>query len=67
MINDLRDFIKAVQEIGECTVIENADWNLEIGSISEVVGATPDPPMLLFDSIKVILRAIGLSRFPLGQ
>lgn len=52
MVNDLREFIKGVEECGELKLVENADWDLEIGSLSEVVGATPNPPMLLFDSIK---------------
>jgi len=33
-------------------LVEDADWDIEIGSLTETVGATPNPPMLLFDSIK---------------
>lgn len=66
MINDLREFIGAVEEIGECKAIENANWNLEIGSISEVVGMTPEPPMLLFDSIKGYPKGYRVLTLPLG-
>ncbi|MBI2831867.1 MAG: UbiD family decarboxylase [Chloroflexi bacterium] len=52
MIDDLRSFIKKTEELGECKLVEGADWELEIGSIAEVMGTVPDSPMLLFDSIK---------------
>lgn len=52
MFNDLREFIKQVEELGECRVIEGADWDLEIGSICELSISVPDPPLLLFDKIK---------------
>ena len=52
MMNDLRDFIKDVDQRGELRLVEDADWDIEIGSLTETVGATPNPPMLLFDSIK---------------
>lgn len=51
MFNDLREYIKKVEEIGELKVIEGADWNLEIGAITEWM-AKPDTPLLLFDKIK---------------
>ena len=52
MLDDLRGFIEAVEQLGECKRVENADWNLEIGSIAEVAGEMPNQPMLLFDPIK---------------
>jgi 4-hydroxy-3-polyprenylbenzoate decarboxylase len=52
MVYDLREFIKTVEEMGECKRVENAEVDVEIGSITEVVQARPNPPMLLFDSIK---------------
>ncbi len=51
MFNDLREYIKQVEELGELKVIEGADWDLEIGAITEWQ-ARPDTPLLLFDKIK---------------
>ncbi len=47
----LREFIERLDEIGELRVIENADWNLEIGAITEIV-AEKKGPALVFDRIK---------------
>lgn len=49
--DDLREYINRVEELGECKVIDGADWNLEIGVISELYLSTPNPPLLLFDKI----------------
>src|SRR5450759_2830341 len=50
---DLRDWIKKVDEMGELVCLENADWNLEIGCIEEVVCQKAGKrPALLFDKIK---------------
>jgi UbiD family decarboxylase len=48
--DSLRDYIAAVEERGELQHIEGADWDLEIGAISEVV-AHSDPRALLFDDV----------------
>lgn len=66
MVTDLRDFIKGVERLGECRVVEGADWDVEIGSISEVVGATPEPPMLIFDSIKGYPKGFRVATLTLG-
>ena len=50
--NDLREFIKKVEELGELAVVENADWNLEIGAATYMSAASPTQPALLFDKIK---------------
>lgn len=51
MFDDLRDYIKQAEELGECKLIEGADWDLEIGTITELM-AKPNTPLLLFDKIK---------------
>jgi 4-hydroxy-3-polyprenylbenzoate decarboxylase len=52
-VDDLRDFIAAVDSIGELKAIDGADWHLEIGGLTEVAAELiPNPPMLLFDHIK---------------
>jgi len=52
MFDDLREFIKEAKEVGECKVIESADWDLEIGHIAELGISIPDSPFLVFDKIK---------------
>jgi len=51
MFNDLREFISQAEELGECRLIEGADWDLEIGTIAELM-AKRGSPLLLFDKIK---------------
>ncbi len=48
---DLREFIDICNQIGEVRVIEDADWDLEIGAITELT-AEIRGPLLLFDNIK---------------
>ncbi|MFH0914009.1 MAG: UbiD family decarboxylase, partial [Chloroflexota bacterium] len=52
MIDSLRDFLDAVHKLGDAKVIENADWDLEIGALTEWAGNNPQAPLLLFDNIK---------------
>jgi UbiD family decarboxylase len=47
---DLREFLEAAQSLGEVKAIEGADWNLEIGCITEIM-AEKEGPLLLFDAI----------------
>ncbi len=49
---DLRDWIRAVDEMGELRVVEGTDWNLELGAISELNCRLKPTPTLLFDKIK---------------
>jgi len=51
--DDLRTFIAACQEIDDWRQIDGADWDLEIGALTEATAdLVPGPPMLLFDHIK---------------
>ncbi len=52
MFSDLREFIKRVEELGECKAVEGADCDLEIGAITDLLSLNPDPPLLMFDKIK---------------
>jgi len=52
VLNDLRDFIEKADELGEVQVVEGADWDVELGALSELKAETPDSPLLLFDKIK---------------
>ena len=48
---DLRRWLDEVREFGELTDVIGADWNLEIGAISEVNVRKGPHPALLFDQI----------------
>ncbi len=77
---DLRKYIEELKSIGELREVEGADWNLEIGAITELVGEK-DGPALLFDGIngyprgcRVLTNFINNSKhvnktfgFPAGQ
>jgi UbiD family decarboxylase len=48
---DLRGFISELEAIGQLRQIDAADWNIEIGAITETV-SDKEGPALLFDNIK---------------
>ena len=53
MFDDLRGFLKKAEELGQVALIEGADWDLEIGGITEVAADEyPDSSALLFDKVK---------------
>jgi UbiD family decarboxylase len=48
----LRSFLAECEKHGEVKVIRNADWNLEIGALTETVSElVKEPPALMFDDI----------------
>jgi UbiD family decarboxylase len=49
---DLREYIDAVDRLGELRVVNGADWDLEIGAITEVAARAAQPKVVLFDNIK---------------
>ena len=50
-VQDLRSFIGRLESMGEIKTIEGADWNLEIGGLTELLSEKRGPA-LLFDRIK---------------
>jgi len=48
---DLRTWLSEIKKIGELTEVPGADWNLELGAISELNVKKDLPPALLFDEI----------------
>src|SRR5438105_13662975 len=49
----LRSFLAECEKLGEVKVIRDADWNLEIGALTEMVSEViMEPPALMFDDIK---------------
>jgi UbiD family decarboxylase len=49
---DVRQFITKIDELGELKTVNGADWNLEIGAISELAITSEKSPAVLFDDIK---------------
>ena len=49
---DLREYLTAVKEMGQLTVVEDADGELEIGALTGIIGARRNCPVLVFDGIK---------------
>jgi len=52
IFHDLREFIAEVGKRNDVKVVEGADWNLEIGLITEWQMSQPNNPLLLFKNIK---------------
>jgi len=53
VFDGLQEFMDAAMEVDEYRLIEGADWNEEIGALTEAVAELiDDPPMLIFDRIK---------------
>ncbi|HEX6318602.1 MAG TPA: UbiD family decarboxylase [Burkholderiales bacterium] len=49
---DLRLWIEQIRDLGELREVRGADWNLELGAISELNVKKDAPPALLFDEIR---------------
>jgi UbiD family decarboxylase len=49
---DLRAWLAAIESLGELREVRGADWNLELGAISELNVKKEAPPALLFDEIR---------------
>ncbi len=53
LYSDMREWLKAVDDLGELRRVDGADWNLEMGAITELLyeagGAVP--PAVLFDNV----------------
>ena len=49
----LRSFLEKCEELGEIRTISGADWELEIGALTESTSELiPEPPALMFDEVK---------------
>jgi 4-hydroxy-3-polyprenylbenzoate decarboxylase len=51
-MRDLRDWLACVEQMGELQTVRGADWNLEIGGISELNYRRKPSAALLFDEVK---------------
>ena len=48
---DLREWLEVVDSLGQLRVVRGADWNLELGTITELNTRRRESPALLFDDI----------------
>src|SRR6266508_1139325 len=67
MWNELLEFLARLDEMGDLQKVDEADWNVEIGAITEVM-VERNGPALLFDSIpgypKGFRIASNINRIP---
>jgi len=64
----LRSFLAQCEQRGEVTVVRNADWNLEIGALTEAACELIDePPALLFDEIAGYPKGFRVLSIPAGS
>ena len=49
---DLREFLTRIEAAGELMRVPDAHWDLEIGTLAEIVAHTkPEPPAILFEDV----------------
>jgi UbiD family decarboxylase len=49
---DLREFVTRAEEAGELLRVKGAHWDLEMGTLAEIVyHARPEPPAILFEDV----------------
>jgi UbiD family decarboxylase len=64
----LRSFLAECERLGEVKVIRNADWNLEIGALTETVSElVKEPPALMFDEIAGYPKGYRVLSLPTGS
>jgi 4-hydroxy-3-polyprenylbenzoate decarboxylase len=51
-VRDVRQWLTAAQGLGEVRTVKGADWNVEIGAITELAQHRENGPAVLFDDIK---------------
>ncbi|HLA82307.1 MAG TPA: UbiD family decarboxylase, partial [Thermoleophilia bacterium] len=52
MSGDLRDYLSRVEQADRLKLVEGADWNVEIGVLTELFCTPPESTLALFDKIK---------------
>lgn len=52
VFRDLREFVESVRGMGELKQVDGADWDLELGALTELLASSQHCPMVLFDNIK---------------
>ena len=63
-----RTFIEQCRAMGECVDVDGADWDLEIGALTEAAAELINsPPMILFDKIKGYPAGYRVASLPLAS
>src|SRR5438094_261380 len=63
-----RSFLEDCRRIGEVVDISDADWDLEIGTLTEAAAEhLVNPSMLLFDRIKDYPPGFRVASLPMGS
>ena len=52
---DLRDWIGAVEHLGELRHVEGASWEWDIGAVTELLDHTPEAPAALPAPVEPVL------------
>lgn len=66
--NSLGEFIESCRAIGEVQDIRGADWNEEIGALTEVTAELlRNPPLILFDEIKDYSPGFRVAALPIAS
>ena len=64
----LRTFLGKCEEFGEIRTISGADWELEIGALTESTSELiPEPPALMFDEIKGYPKGFRVLSLPVAS
>ena len=50
-VKDLREWMDKVEEMGELLKVDGANWEIEIGTITDLYQQCPGSPALLFDKV----------------
>jgi UbiD family decarboxylase len=74
---DLRDWLRAVEQMGELRRVDGASWQEDIGRVAEMLHHTEESPAVLFDAVpgypkgnRVLINPLGARRrlaFTLGM
>jgi UbiD family decarboxylase len=58
---DLREFVARIEASGELLRVPGAHWDLEMGTLAEIVYHTrPEPPAILFEDVPDYPRGMRL-------
>ena len=64
----LRTFLDKCEEFGEIRTISGADWELEIGALTESTSELiPEPPALMFDEVKGYPKGFRVLSLPVAS
>ena len=66
-VGDLREWLAKVDALGELQPVPGADWNKEIGAISQINYQRSENPALLFDDIKDYSRGYRVLTSSMGS